>query len=187
MRRIKKQSCEACGKTDCSGWKDGDPFHEYRGKGSWFLGCHCAGCTKARNESGGFIGALADHLNPAPAPNALGSEPVVWVSSKQLPHNPEHAYMACRLQPEGNFDTALYAVASADEESLWRFWNEKARKLAVGSATTKQALKLAGERLALLLQQYPADSEECDHPVATRYVLEQVRAALAASEGSADA
>jgi len=34
---------------------------------------------------------------------------VVYVSSKQLPHNPKHTYIACRLQAEGNFDTPLYA------------------------------------------------------------------------------
>ena len=38
-------------------------MHEYRGKGSWVLGCHCVGCAKARNETGGFLGALADRLS----------------------------------------------------------------------------------------------------------------------------
>lgn len=57
-----KVRCEACGHTDCKGWQEGQPVHEYRGKGNWHFGCHCDGCTKARNESGGFMGALADHL-----------------------------------------------------------------------------------------------------------------------------
>jgi hypothetical protein len=73
----KKPACEICLRTDCPGWDDGDPFHEYQGKGKWFLGCHCEGCRRARNESGGFIGALVDHLNgdtPAPVPRMEGSE-----------------------------------------------------------------------------------------------------------------
>lgn len=49
-----------------------------------------------------------------------------------------------------------------------------------------KALKLAEGRLALLIQQYPDPSETCDHPAATQYVLDQVRAALAATRsGSA--
>lgn len=59
----KKPVCEICLRSDCPGWQDRQPVHEYRGKGSWFLGCHCEGCAKARNESGGFFGALADHLS----------------------------------------------------------------------------------------------------------------------------
>jgi hypothetical protein len=60
--KTKSISCEACGNRNCKGWQKGDPVHEYRGKGSWNLGCHCDGCSKAREESGGFMGALASHL-----------------------------------------------------------------------------------------------------------------------------
>lgn len=67
MRRFKKPRCEACNKTDCPGWQEGQPIHEFRGKGKWFLGCHCENCWKARLMSGGFIGALVDHLaGPSP-------------------------------------------------------------------------------------------------------------------------
>lgn len=65
MSRIKKPRCPACNHRDCKGWQPGDPEHEYRGKGSWFLGCHCAGCSRARAESGGFFGAMADALSSA--------------------------------------------------------------------------------------------------------------------------
>lgn len=41
------------------------------------------------------------------------------------------------------------------------------------------ALRLAEGRLALLLRQYPDQSETCDHPTATRYVLDKVTAAIA--------
>jgi hypothetical protein len=60
--RTKKPECVACGQRDCKGWQPGDPVHEYRGRGSWNLGCHCENCCKARSESGGFMGALASHL-----------------------------------------------------------------------------------------------------------------------------
>lgn len=60
----KQATCDVCGNCNCKGWQEGEPVHEYRGKGSWNLGCHCPGCTQARNESGGFFGALADALNP---------------------------------------------------------------------------------------------------------------------------
>lgn len=57
-----KLRCHVCNKPDCRGWKDGDAKHEFRGKGKWTLGCHCSGCEQARTESGGFMGALSDHL-----------------------------------------------------------------------------------------------------------------------------
>lgn len=60
---MKKPKCEACGHRDCAGWKDGDPIHEYRGKGNWVLGCHCDGCTKSREETGGLFGAISYHLS----------------------------------------------------------------------------------------------------------------------------
>lgn len=41
------------------------------------------------------------------------------------------------------------------------------------------ALRLAEGQLALLLRQYPDQSETCDHPTATRYVLDKVTAAIA--------
>lgn len=78
MRRIKKQRCEVCNKTDCPGWQEGQPVHGYRGKGSWFFGCHCDGCSRARNESGGFIGALVDHLSaPASQPASQTHTPAM--------------------------------------------------------------------------------------------------------------
>lgn len=61
--RKKHPPCEVCGQRDCKGWQETEPAHEYRGKGSWNLGCHCPGCTQARNESGGFFGALHEHLS----------------------------------------------------------------------------------------------------------------------------
>lgn len=76
----KKVRCEACGHTDCKGWQEGQPVHEYRGKGKWNLGCHCENCTQARNESGGFMGALADYLaSPSPQSNVLSLKPLEWV------------------------------------------------------------------------------------------------------------
>lgn len=42
----------------------------------------------------------------------------------------------------------------------------------------REALKLADGRLALLLQTYPDESDIIDHPIATKYVLERVRAVL---------
>ncbi|GAD62063.1 hypothetical protein PA6_009_00690 [Aquipseudomonas alcaligenes NBRC 14159] len=69
MSRIKKPRCPACNLRDCPGWQPGDPVHEYRGKGSWYLGCHCEGCSRARQESGGFIGALAEALSPPRQPS----------------------------------------------------------------------------------------------------------------------
>lgn len=63
MSRNKNPRCPACNRRDCKGWQPGDPVHEYRGKGSWLLGCHCDGCSRARRESGGFFGALADVLS----------------------------------------------------------------------------------------------------------------------------
>lgn len=59
----KPNPCPVCGQRDCKGLQETDPVHEYRGKGSWFLGCHCPGCSQARDESGGFMGALADHMS----------------------------------------------------------------------------------------------------------------------------
>lgn len=49
-----------------------------------------------------------------------------------------------------------------------------------------KALELAEGRLALLLRNYPDESETCDHPVATKYVLSQVRAALSLPEHAED-
>ena len=46
----------------------------------------------------------------------------------------------------------------------------------------QRALKLAEGRLSLLLEAYPEESNTIDHPSATRFVLEQVRAALSAPE-----
>lgn len=48
----------------------------------------------------------------------------------------------------------------------------------------RKSLKLAEGRLSLLLEAYPDESGTIDHPSATRYVLEQIRAALATTEGS---
>ncbi|MCS3839408.1 hypothetical protein HNR03_004019 [Pseudomonas sp. JAI111] len=61
--RNEPKPCPVCGQRDCKGQQETDPVHEYRGKGSWCLGCHCPGCSQARDESGGFMGALADHMS----------------------------------------------------------------------------------------------------------------------------
>lgn len=67
---VKKKTCEACGRTDCPGWNDGDPFHEYKA-GNWTFGCHCEACSNARTEAGGFIGLVEKHNNPTPNPHKL--------------------------------------------------------------------------------------------------------------------
>lgn len=46
------------------------------------------------------------------------------------------------------------------------------------------ALELAEGRLELLLQAYPDESDKIDHPVATRYVLDRVRAARSVSSAA---
>ena len=71
MRRMNKHACDACGRTDCPGWNDDDPFHEYT-KGNWTFGCHCEACTKARTEAGGFIGLIEKHLSPLPQSKETG-------------------------------------------------------------------------------------------------------------------
>lgn len=53
--------------------------------------------------------------------------------------------------------------------------------LATVQKPASHALKLAEGRLSLLLEAYPDKSDTIDHPSATRYVLEQVRAALSAA------
>ena len=68
---MKRARCAICNRRDCKGWQPGDPVHEYRGKNSWNLGCHCEACCRSRDESGGFFGALADALNPS----AQGEKP----------------------------------------------------------------------------------------------------------------
>lgn len=50
--------------------------------------------------------------------------------------------------------------------------------LVAAQRSASHALRLAEGRLSLLLEAYPDESDTIDHPVATRYVLEQVRAAL---------
>lgn len=49
------------------------------------------------------------------------------------------------------------------------------------------SLKLAEGRLSLLLEAYPDESDKIDHPTATRYVLEQVRATLDAVSATGEA
>lgn len=90
----RKQACDVCGAYDCTGSLPGDPVHPYRGAGSWNLGCHCEGCTLARNESGGFLGALADALAPKRAPGRPTDKPLT-ASIKARVSADEHAtYMA---------------------------------------------------------------------------------------------
>lgn len=45
-------------------------------------------------------------------------------------------------------------------------------------ARLREALELCKGRLALLLEVYPDQSDKCDHPTATRYILNRVQAAI---------
>jgi hypothetical protein len=63
--------------------------------------------------SGANQADIEDYRAVLSSPMTREGKPVVYVSGKQLPHNPEHAYIACRLQAEGNFDTPLFASSHA--------------------------------------------------------------------------
>lgn len=54
----------------------------------------------------------------------------------------------------------------------------RAEKAEFDAKRYREALLLAEGRITLLLQNYPDDSDTCDHPIATKYVLSRVRDAL---------
>lgn len=94
MRARKQPPCHVCGGSPCYGWKEGDPVHPYRGAGSWNLGCHCEGCNRARGESGGFLGALADALAPKRAPGRPTDKPLTTTIKARVSADEHAAYIA---------------------------------------------------------------------------------------------
>lgn len=79
-----------------------------------------------------------------------------------------HFFTALRLIFEPDGDVRKPALASPQDVPGW----EKEREV------LRKALTLAEGRIALLLEAYPDESDGCDHPTATRYVLSEIRAAL---------
>jgi len=117
------------------------------------------GAVTARIEIARQIRALIDGTTPPPPPSH-----VVGIDGLD-----EQAFDAARV--------AFHRTAVGDYGTLRAAIS--AYLACMPHTAGRHALELAEGRLSLLLEAYPDNSDKIDHPVATRYVLEQVSAALA--------